>query len=370
MQYWNSEEIEFLKQRLELSTTAIFLEFCEEFGSTHRSYHSVQKKVKKIRDAYSEEPVETENEIEENYGISIFDIPLQKVDKEKKTQWKEEAQAWLEQLILDKEEHYFLDTGSLHSQKTSLCLNLSDLHFGKYTPEFNIKVARERLLSIPDHLVQSDLPKNLDEIVITLGGDLVEGEDIFSNQNSKIECPVLDQMKACVEAIWDTILKTQSIFNLPIRVEMVPGNHGRMSKTANEKSNWDNVVHYVLGTCAELYNKPALISVNVNFSKFKVFKIKDKTILLTHKGVKHTGTPAMREKIAGWDNRRDFDCCIHGHWHEWHIGSWLGKHVVANGCLCGPDDFSEEIAKEDDARQAYFFITPGKPIWGFSFIQW
>jgi len=112
------------------------------------------------------------------------------------------------------------------------------------------------------------------------------------------------------------------------------------------------------------------IIVNCNFEPFRTFRVKDKIGMAYHHGVKHTGTPSMREKVAGWIASTDFDFMVHGHWHEWHVGNWLGKFVIANGCMCGPDDLAQRMGREDDARQAFFLITPGDPVYGFSFIDW
>ena len=92
--------------------------------------------------------------------------------------------------------------------------------------------------------------------------------------------------------------------------------------------------------------------------------------MLYHHGVKHMGTPAMQLKVAGWFMNKQFDFMLHGHWHEWHVGNWIGKIVVGNGCMCGADELSERIAKEDKARQGFFYVTPGQPLGGFSFVEW
>jgi Icc-related predicted phosphoesterase len=78
----------------------------------------------------------------------------------------------------------------------------------------------------------------------------------------------------------------------------------------------------------------------------------------------------MIEKVAGWSASSEFNLMIHGHWHEWHIGNWLGRTVVANGCMCGPDDLARRIGHEDAARQAYIEVVRGQPISRFGHIEW
>ena len=248
---------------------------------------------------------------------------------------------------------------------------MSDLHFGKHTKWFNIEEASKRATSIPQYL-HSKINKmtTIDEVLIILAGDLVEGEDIYPTQNNHIECSAIEQTQACVQALWKMVLNFTELFpDASIRIETVPGNHGRVSKTANEKTNWDNVVYMILDMIAKKHNDDRII-MNCNFDAFRTFRVKDKIGMANHHGVKHTGTSNMREKVAGWITGKQFDFMVHGHWHEWHVGNWLGRFVMANGCMCGPDDLAEQMGKEDTARQGYFFITPKQPIWGFSFVEW
>ena len=373
MTYWTSEEIEALSELLELSTKEAYLEFCNTFGSSQRTYDSLQKKIKKLRDAYSTEP--DEEDIGEDIQ-SFFDptpVHVQRESIEKRKHNKEQARLWLEGLIDLAKTEYTISPTKITSQgsDTSLCLVLSDLHFGKHTKWFDLKEANKRLTGIPSAIfAKTDQMTTLDEIVIILAGDLVEGEDIYPTQNNHIECSAIEQTQICAESLWEMILKFNKFFpNALVRIETVPGNHGRVSKTANEKTNWDNVIYMILDMIAKKHKDDRIV-MNCNFDTFRTFKVKDKIGMANHHGVKHTGTSNMREKVAGWITGKKFDFMVHGHWHEWHVGNWLGRFVMANGCMCGPDDLAEQMGKEDTARQGYFFITPNQPIWGFSFIEW
>lgn len=377
---WTGPEIGYLTGQLGRSTKEIVTSFNEEFES--RSYDSIQTKVKRLRNALGE--VQSEDSVDEliesaeetfvfHRSADSEHVHIPHVTASKKREAHVNADEWLKELVeVGRREISHIGTiitsRAVRSDNTSLVVVLSDSHFGKQTADFNLEVGRERMLSIPSSIFSGSLPE-IDEVVIVLAGDMVEGEDIYATQNNKIECSVFEQMQACTKALWDTILLFRELFKCKVRVETVPGNHGRMSKTANEKTNWDNVVYYTLLTISALHADPEII-INANFEKFVNFRVKDKVGMAVHKGVKHTGTPSMKMKIAGWARTKNFDFTIQGHWHEWKVGNWLSKFVMFNGCICGPDDLAEEMAVEDSARQGYFFITPGKPIWGFSFVEW
>ena len=371
---WTGPEIEFLTRHLADTTKDTYDFYSAEFGN-HRTYDSVQKKLKRLRDAIGDVQAEDEEDIFDNLNsvIDKSNIKIPHVTIREKRESKKHAREWLQEIVeLTRDEvrktSSVITSGTVRSDKSSLVVVMSDTHYGKQTPYFDLEVARERARDLPARIFSTTLPE-IDEIVLILAGDMIEGEDIYATQNNHIECPVFEQTQVCSESLWETILLFRELFKCRVRVETCPGNHGRMSKTANEKTNWDNVVYHLLRLMAQFHGDPEIV-VNANFDVMTTFPVKDKVGLAYHHGVKHTGTPAMREKIAGWNKTKKFDFLVHGHWHEWHVGNWMGKFVLGNGCMCGPDDLAETMGKEDDARQGWFLVTPGQPIWGFSFVEW
>lgn len=376
MQKWDRQEVKFLADNLNLNTKEIYLRFCDEYGSDIRSYDSIQKKVKKLREAYSddEDPDDPQSEeLSDRINELLHSVPQELVVPDanalRKRELKDEARWWLEGIIEATREQVIPPVQVPQGTESTLCVLISDMHVGKQNKYFNLEIAKQRIRQIPAMIAEQEGTDKIDEVCLMYIGDLVEGEDIFQTQAHHIECSAIEQIITATEANWDMILSFQNIFNCPVRVETVPGNHGRTSKSANEKTNWDNVIYHMLRFAASNYGDSNII-VNANFDFFNTFRVKDKVGMLNHQGVKHAGTPAMREKVAGWSARKRFDFMCHGHWHEWHVGNWLDRIVVCNGCLCGPDDLAERMAKEDTARQAYFFVTPGKPLRGFGLVEW
>jgi calcineurin-like phosphoesterase family protein len=253
---------------------------------------------------------------------------------------------------------------------SSLVLLLSDTHCGKLTKYFNSDLFTERILSIPEKLAEDQsVPEDLDEIVVVLAGDMIEGEDIYHTQAHHIEHAVIDQVQIAIRTFWQLLVALKERFNVSIRVESCPGNHGRISRTANGKSNWDNVIYQTLGVTAEAVMDPD-ITVNVNMDNFHTFPVKDKTAMIYHHGTKHSGTPSMKAKLAGWLHNKEFDFMMHGHWHEWEVGTQFGRPIMKNGSLCGEDDLSEQMAVFDPPRQGFLVVRNGSPIQQFGFLQW
>lgn len=356
MKLWLSEEINFLNTRLHVSPVQAFTEFSNIFGST-RSYHSIQKKLQQLKILQMNVRSE-QSSVPLTAPLMSEEFPLQV------KQWIDN----LNDIIKDIEPitHTDLD---LDAEEVSLVIQLSDIHVGKLTGSYNTEVARERIASIPQTIYNLEHNDAISDINVMLIGDIVDGEDIYPNHPTHVECPVLDQIQIATESIWQMLLQLHLAFSVPIRVFTAPGNHGRASKTVHERSNWDNVVYYTLATIAQVYGNPN-IQVFPGYDEFTVCQIRDQIGLLYHNGVKHMGTPAMREKVAGWISSYGFTFLSHGHWHESNIGDWAGRTVIANGSMGGADDLSRRMGKGAIASQWYFKIRNGFSPYGMTKLEW
>lgn len=134
-------------------------------------------------------------------------------------------------------------------------LHLSDIQLGKVTETYDTAKAEERVMlacskAIEVAEVRRSFAK-IDELHVYLGGDMVEGEDIFATQAHEIDSSVYDQ--ACVNgpAIFaKAILSLLAAFPRVV-VCTVPGNHGRNGSPhsrAHPRTNWDQVLYHTTRT--------------------------------------------------------------------------------------------------------------------------
>ena len=125
-------------------------------------------------------------------------------------------------------------------------LHISDVQWGKVTEDYNSLVAAKRLMDLATRTVEVTEVRRtaakIDTIHVYLGGDMVEGETIFSKQVWEIDSPVLTQTKACASTVASIGLYLLKHFKR-VKFCTVPGNHGRSaprSTQASSASNWDN----------------------------------------------------------------------------------------------------------------------------------
>ena len=174
MTLWTQAEIDSLSNKLQKPTKDIWEDFCDQYGS-YRTYDSVQKKIKKLRDAFSDldETVDEETITE---GVSDFlgitpaweGLFTPHVTTEEKTKSKAEAKAWLQELV-DAASQLDLSGPSnataVDGNDSTLVICLSDTHFGKQTKVFSLGKAYDRLLSMPDLIVAKGGLPPVDEVV-------------------------------------------------------------------------------------------------------------------------------------------------------------------------------------------------------------
>lgn len=132
-------------------------------------------------------------------------------------------------------------------------LHLSDTQIGKLTETYNVSTAEERILrAARKTALIADLRRSRAKITtckVYLGGDLVEGENIFPGQAHQIDQGLFDQAVLTAPGILARVILYLLGHFETIEVWSVPGNHGRpgsRSWGSHPRTNWDNVTSHVL----------------------------------------------------------------------------------------------------------------------------
>lgn len=382
MSFWTDEQIRFLQQNLTLNSHERYRLYASRFG-TGRTLEAVERQVRRIRSTNQAQAI-LENTIREDDEIEVevaVETPVEVVNPLREVLGRavrrnvpsfsdrEDFNSFVDRLI-DESSNVTIARARAPSSGSSFCILLSDTHIGKHTDNFNREVFIERLSTIPEKIQEEiALPDDMQEFVLMLAGDMLEGENIYETQAHHLEMPAIDQVQVAVDTFWNLALKLRNTFNVPVRIVTCPGNHGRVSKIASEKTNWDNIIYQTLGYLVAV-SLERDISIDVNFEAFVTFPVQDKVGMLFHHGTKHLGTPAMQSKVAGWIYTKQFDFMCHGHWHHWEVGTQFGKLVMKNGSLPGDDDLSERMGVFDPPRQGWLLVRRGQPINQVGFFEW
>ncbi len=249
----------------------------------------------------------------------------------------------------------------------TLCAILGDPHVGKKTKlngkeVYNINVFRERFKKFKQNFFDIyhkhvRLSEKIDEFVIGMIGDMLDGEFIYGTQHAHTDANVAKQLLYASEEFWDFIAQVAVIDpNIPVRVVCCRGNHGRTSKDADEESNWDLALYYMLELIAKK-NKVKNLIFEISENDFTSFNVKGWNFFMGHQMPKDDDTAIARAKWGGWYEMDSFDAIITGHWHNISLGNWNGKPIFRNGCLSGTDDLSVRMSKESEPMQWVFGVN-------------
>ena len=252
-------------------------------------------------------------------------------------------------------------------------LVLSDLHLGKKVilegqTTFDKDIAEQRFKDIISgmlHLNESYIRPNhsIDELVILLLGDIVDGELIYTGQSYNQDLPLLDQLILAAELIKKELINPASKMFGSVRVVSVCGNHGEVRSDRGEhvmhpKTNFDTVAALMLQMgCADLKNVAFEIATTILHTTM----IRNWKFLLAH-NLPSANQTAFRKKYGGLFERFRFDVVVHGHWHTPELTYYNTKPILQNGSLPGVDDYSIELAFNTVPTQLLFTVSDKRPV--------
>jgi hypothetical protein len=131
-------------------------------------------------------------------------------------------------------------------------LHVTDTQIGKLTESYSAAIAEERLLQLAQKVAHianiRRASASIDEILVLLGGDMIEGENIFPGQAHQIDQDLFEQSCKTAPAIFVRMLLSLLGAFRRVRVAGVSGNHGRpgpRSMGSGLKTNWDRVCYQI-----------------------------------------------------------------------------------------------------------------------------
>lgn len=226
--------------------------------------------------------------------------------------------------------------------------HLSDIQYGKLTSSYNPEVASKRLLRSVDvvgNIIDAQRSHaKIERLHLYLGGDIVEGHDIFPGQGQQIQFGSYKQAKYVSETLAQMILGFLR-FVRTVKVVCVPGNHGRIGKD-DPDSNWDTQVYDLVRL--HLRSVP-----RVEFPEpgpwYQIDKVLGWGNLLVH-GHQIQGSGAgfplngVSRKAMGWIDSisESWDYLFFGHFHT--LSSCVLNHrvILSNGSPESDNTYAQE----------------------------
>lgn len=239
-------------------------------------------------------------------------------------------------------------------KKEKAVLTMTDIHYGKETSSYNpevcdirLRLLSERIAKIRDILVPS---YNIDELVITLLGDINDGTDIYRTQPHHQAITNVEQQAREVAHLLHRFFVEQGEVWGQVSVHCVAGNHGRAFRSnSHEAANWDMVAYCYMELLS--HNNPH-VTVHIPTDPFlQVLNIFGHGILMTHGHFikSYLGIPwyGIIRRLLQWSATRAiprWDVAVMGHFHscgDWAINSQ--QSMMLSGAMPTDDEWALQL---------------------------
>lgn len=250
---------------------------------------------------------------------------------------------------------------SKKSNKAEVALvHLTDWQAGKVSVSFNMEVLRKRIGQMIDKVValtnvqRAHHPVN--DCVLVLGGDMVEGLSVFPGQQWEVEAHLFEQMFTVVNIIQQAVHTLAGEFS-KVHIVCEYGNHGRLGRKGDMPSadNVDRMAYQIASDrCAHLKN----VTWQQSADWYQVTTIGNYRLLVVH-GDEMPSFNGILRKINTWATFIEFDDCIMGHFHT------PSNFTMANGgrvWVTGSPESDNQYAKS-------FIAAVGKPSQRLMFVD-
>jgi hypothetical protein len=254
-------------------------------------------------------------------------------------------------------------SGKLEGGGTPALLERLDLFFD---------LAKERI---------KDDRKQVGDLVILLGGDLVEGCNIFPNQVFQIDQDRRSQIRTMTGVVLDMLDRLAPEFPT-VRILAAPGNHGehrQNGKRVNRHDNDDSLVAEAAATAAQRDPRLEHVAFNISHDEAAMTMDVQGWILgLTHGSVfgKSPGNPSLKaynwfkNQAAGRTPIGGSDLLVTAHFHHEQIVNW-GELLWTQlpNMDGGSPEFSEYSGTNAPAGMATWIMNERQRMTGYEVLR-
>lgn len=247
-------------------------------------------------------------------------------------------------------------TGAKHDKEVPV-LHCSDWQWGKITSSYSSAVAARRVKELARKactiIERRKAFADIREVRLYYGGDMVEGEEIFSGQAHLIDQGVLDQaIGDCAPAMAGLASSLLSVVD-KVHVLAVSGNHGRTGPrggSPHPKTNWDRVSYAM----AEALTKQSPdLAKRVTWNVADDFYLVDDVLghgnLIVHGHQVRGGFGGfpwygVGKKLTGWIDSvpEEWQSLYLGHFHTPAMGTINARRWYCNGTTESDNEYARE----------------------------
>ncbi len=272
------------------------------------------------------------------------------------------------------------DKRKVKEQETCV-VHISDTQIGKKTPTYDFTIAEKRMKQLAKTVEKIVAARRtsakIERCVILVGGDIVEGETIFSHQPWTVDGDLWEQAIKKAPTIISNFIIEMSAYFREVHVAAVPGNHGRSApknSSASPRTNFDMIATIITRLIVSNSLKDDRVTWDVDHDSFyRVVDVEGHNLLLVHGdqisgggGIGGYPLTGLAKKVAGWGASipEHWESIFLGHFHRPMAGVIQSKMFYANGTTESDNDFALEIIGESGrpCQRVVFFNKEHGPI--------
>lgn len=250
-------------------------------------------------------------------------------------------------------------------------VHTTDWQAGKQTESFDMDVLRNRILQLAGKVVKIAAIQRADhpvrKCVILLGGDMVEGTNIFPGQAWEINATLYEQLFGAARIVKELVLFLAAEFE-QVEVWDIHGNHGRIGRRG-ENPRGDNIDRMLYRIVAEQIADDDRVVWHHADTWHQHVTIGNYTALLVHGDqIRSFGgnLPAygILRKVNAWAAGvlDSFSDVFVGHFHTPQILNGAdGRKVYMSGSPESGNEYAREfVAATGPPSQTLVFVDPNK----------
>ena len=256
------------------------------------------------------------------------------------------------------------------SKKAEVALvHLTDWQAGKVSVSYNMEVLRKRIdqmcnkVAALTEIQRAHHPVN--DCVLVLGGDMVEGLTVFPGQQYEIEAHLFEQMFTVANIIQSAVHQLASIFS-SVRVVCEYGNHGRIGRKGDMPAS-DNVDRMAYQIASERCSHLKNVTWQQSADWYQIATIGNYKLLVVHGDEipsfgGQTPSYSILRKVNAWATFMDFNDAIMGHFHTpINLTMANGGRIWVTGSPESDNQYAKSfVAAVGKPSQRLMFVDPVK----------
>jgi hypothetical protein len=248
-------------------------------------------------------------------------------------------------------------------------VHLTDWQAGKVSVSYNIEVLRRRVAQMCDKVIalteiqRAHHPVN--DCMLVLGGDMVEGLTVFPGQQYEIEAHLFEQLFSVASIIEDAVHQLAGHFT-KVHVVCEYGNHGRIGRKGDMPAS-DNVDRMAYKIASERCSHLKNVTWQQSADWYQIATIGNYKLLVVHGDEipsfgGQTPSYSILRKVNAWATFMEFNDCIMGHFHTpINLTMANGGRIWVTGSPESDNQYAKSfVAAVGKPSQRLMFVDPEK----------